>query len=105
MGADRGSSLVYLPPGLDPRAAFAGRSLLERAIVVSTAAGLEPTLITTTGVAATLPDGVPRCRPGDRLPGRPGTGPIVLLRADAAFVAGALRDLSQTRRAAAENGF
>ncbi|MEW6273233.1 MAG: CDP-alcohol phosphatidyltransferase family protein [Thermodesulfobacteriota bacterium] len=83
--------LVYVPPGVDPAASFAGRDLLDRARALARAARLAPAVVggpdsTERGEASWA-----RLAAGDPLPA--GDGPLVLLRCDAACVAGAVRDV------------
>jgi phosphatidylglycerophosphate synthase len=86
-----GTALVYVPGGVDPGARFTGRSLVERALAVAAAAGLDPALVAPDGpVRLAAAVATPTLRPGDPLPS---SGAVVLLRCDAACVAGAVRDL------------
>lgn len=89
MSQAAGIALVYVPPATDPAAVFTGRTVLERALAVARAAGLDPVAVGAPAIDGTAP---PRgCLPGDALPDREGA--IVLLRTDVGCVAGAVRDL------------
>jgi len=83
-----GIALLYIPPGVDPAAIFAGRSLLDRAWALAVAADLEPAVVdaAASGDAPGL-----GCRPGEPL--KRGGDTVVLLRCDVGCVAGVLRDL------------
>lgn len=84
-----GTALVYILPGTDPVAIFAGRPLLERSRALARAAGLDPVIVDAPATGASA--GVPGAAAGTALPSA--DGPVVLLRCDVGCVAGALRDL------------
>jgi phosphatidylglycerophosphate synthase len=96
MSRPSGTALIYIPPGIEPAAIFAGRSLLDRAMALVQAARLEPLVVdgsaSSAADAAAAAGGPFGVRPGDPLP--PGvTGDVLLIRCDVGCVAGALRDL------------
>src|SRR5581483_1398312 len=106
MASSEGVALIYAPEGVDPRAIFAGRPLIDRAIALAETAGLTPYVV---GAAdAPCPSGVDRVAPGGRLPVDllPRTN-VVLWRCDVAWVArtlqAVLRDGSGTRTVALDD--
>lgn len=96
MSQPAGIALIYIPPGVDFRVTFGGRTLLDRSRALARAAGLEPIVVDGRSPGAELPAGP---RPGDALAAGP--GPVVLLRCDVACVAGAVRDLLRSATALA----
>jgi phosphatidylglycerophosphate synthase len=81
-------ALLYIPPGVDPAAIFAGRTLLERAFALARAAGLDPLVVDAAAHAQAAALG---SRPGTELPAT--SDVVLLLRCDVVCVSGALRDL------------
>ena len=96
MSEPAGTALIYIPPGADPAAIFAGRPLLERSWALARAAGLEPVIVEAPATEAS--PGVPGAAVGAPLPSADGV--VVLLRCDVGCVSGALRDLLDERTAA-----
>ncbi|HEY8516821.1 MAG TPA: CDP-alcohol phosphatidyltransferase family protein [Candidatus Binatia bacterium] len=86
---ERGTLLIFLAPEVDPAATFVGRDLLDRARALAEVTGLAPALVSD-GRPIGQAHGLSRLEPGAALPT---DGPVVLLRADVACVAGAVRDL------------
>ena len=89
-----GIALIYLPPGVDPTALFAGRSLIDQATALAAAGGLRPFLVARAPERERWGGDLDGIGPGGRLPAQCSTSAtVVLWRCDVAWVANVLRTL------------